>query len=354
MAVSKTQDWAAITTTEPAGTVTIGSGTNRVLIFVDGYEYDEDASVGSTEIGGQSAPYSGKLYFDLGGTNNIGIRYWAWDEAALGAMSGNSISYVDNASTVMSKVGFTYATFASCDQTTPLVVNSSSGSSVNTLGVPCVGTSGDYVAVVGTRDSGNRKFNSWGNLTEIIDGTIGAARIGVGDGAWAANSETITGDGISDSMLLRSFVIKQLSGSPSGAGSVTAPAATFSGSGDIGVNDLKAPVVTFTGVGERVIVWIGSTVELTAPQPVSVSTSATQNPDSFAGPVEFSPPFPEMFGTGEREIVGPGALSCPVAISSGVGAHGYIGTGALSAPLAQAAGDTNFDALWYVTKTVYF
>ena len=350
MAVTKTQDWATVSLSSatPSGSVTIGSGTNRTLLFVQGIENAGTAST-SVGIGNIAAANTGRVFWESGGAGDLQINYWYFAEDELSAMSGTGIAY---SGPILNKQAWTYATFSSCDQDSPVIFANAVSLSISNsvgLGVATVGDGSDFVVIAGCRDTQNRTFGAFGSLTEQIDADGNTFRFGLGDGAWYANSVTVTGDSaVQDVMLLASFVIKALSSNPTGTGDITSPSATVSGDGDVGTNDLKPAAIAVSGVGERSVVWEGA-VALTAPGP-TLSTTANQ----YGGSGGLECFFPVLEGSGQREHTGSGAISATSITVSGVGAHGYLGSGALSAPVAITANSIDFGAIWYASKEVYF
>lgn len=352
MAVSKTQDWPApsVSSATPSGTLTIGGGTNRVLLFVQGIEINSTASC-SVGIGGIGATGLGRTFWESGGAGDLQINYWYWNESALQSMSGNGVSYFEDS--VLSKQAWSYATFSSCDQTTPVVAAFAVSASISNsvpLGVATVGNSSDYVAIAGVRDTANRTFGSWGSLTERHDVDGNAFRFGIGDGAWYANSVQVAGnESIQDVMVLASFVVKALSGNPTGSGDITAPTPAVDGDGSSGINALKPANRTMAGVGERSVVWQGS-ASLTAGQP-TVSNVSLQ----FGGSGDLRVEEPVLgVGTGQRVVTASPSLLVTLSQVFGGANRLHTGSGAMSASIGAMTSDTGFGAFWYVSKEVYF
>lgn len=344
---TKTQDWAAVTTSsaEPAGTVTFGSGSTRIFILVQGSEHSGEVTA-SCAIGNVPATGEGRLFYD-NGTEDLQVAYWYWNEADLGDMVGNTISYSET--TIIQKRGWTYATFTSCDQATPIVIANNSSASVGGSGltVATVGNSADYVFIVGVRDTGNRRFDGWGNLTEKFDVDGSNMKFGLGEGGWVANQETVVGDPIPDVMVLESFVLKAVTNG-GGAGNIQAPSVTVSGEGELGINNLKPVDRTVSGVGERSVVWQGE-VYFTAPSP-TISTNNTQ----FGGSGDMDPPPISLVGAGSRVVKITGSPAAPLGETSSSGAKGSIGTGDIVAPKGKVASLVERGAVWIVAKVVYF
>lgn len=347
MAVSKTQDWAAIVSTKPTGTLTVGPGTNKTVILVSFAERTQGDFTASCGAGGVSATGVRKTAFEFEGTSaTLVINTWYWNQAALDSWSGNTISHTEDP--VVQHQGFTYATFASTDQAGP-VFTSAAVSTANTLAVGTVGSSADYKIVNVARDGHNRDLTNWDNLSEQIDLAINSVfRIGLGDGQTDDTSTLITGDGISDSILLQGVVIRAYADSPTGTGDIVAPVPTVAGSADVGVNDLKSQLPESAGVGERTIVW-QSGVNLVAPK--ATTSVATQQ---FGGAGSIEPVYIIAAGIGERQIDASGSTDGFIGTILGTGEREVTGTGSCSVTLSTFTNVFEYDATWYVIKSVNF
>jgi len=344
--VTKTQDWAepTVSSATPAGSVTIGGGSDRCLIFVQGFERSLTSSATtSVAIGNKAASQFGTIEWESGGANDLKINYWYFDETALQAMSGNTISYSQGKS--LQKNAWTYSTFSSTDGIT---VNSAVNASVSADGllVPTVGTSADYVVVVGERDTENRPFKGFGNLSTKFDVDGNLHRFGLGEGGWQENNELVTGDSFPDVMLCLSLVIKGLESG--GSGDATAPKATVTGGLTTPTNSLKPAAQIAAGVAERKIVWQGG-INLVAPK-ATISTTASQ----AGGSGELQPEFALVGGEGSRHSVGTGTPSAPSATLSSTVSRAITAVGSCDGYVPTVLGEPSFQQVWYVFKRVRF
>lgn len=343
------QNWAALSSAQPSGTVTIGGGSNRCLILVQTAEFSGSFSA-SVAIGGQAA--TGTTARRLQTTAWSHIFFWWWDETALQAMSGNTISYDDESGggpISLSKTHFSYITVQDVDQTSPVNTAFNTVALSNTIDVGTVSDSNDYAIVAVVRDSANRDITNWDTLSEVWDDGGSFYRSALGSGAGGDNATTVTGDGFDADFLVVSLVIKDESGV--GGGDLIVPVPTIDGSGELGVNNLKPVPVQVAGVGERIIYWQGSD-SISAPagiQATNVDKSPIVNPDIALDPV-----FPRLSGEGQKTITLQSSPTGLLPTVSGSGNKGSIGSGALTGFIGQVASDQDFGAFWYVTKKVYF
>jgi len=269
MAIQIAQDWAAVASgsVDPSGTFTIGSGTNRTTIMVMTVEFGNTFTA-SAAIGTVAYTGRGEHDFDIGGGERVLTRYWYWDEAAIDSMSGSNVSYSDNRSNVI-KRHWSYATFSSADQTTPLTVNSSAASAVTSatpILVATPGESGDHVVLFGAQ-GGNRNFGFGPGTSEHWDqsDTGGAYRSGLADGAWSSavsflgpQAGAFGEDTIGTAIVLNAGVF---GASVSGSGAFQDTIATVSGAGEreiTGSASFSAALAELAAVGERTITATGS------------------------------------------------------------------------------------------------
>lgn len=194
MAVSKVQDWSTPLSSDPSGTATIGSGTSRVLIMTINYEFTGDFTTPTVTVGGQANTGVNKLFYDIPAAgDDLFVYIYYWDEAAIDAMSGSSISYSD--SITPSKYAWSYATFNGVDQVTPCVFSAATGATVKQstpLVVSVAGNAGDYV-VVSTTCRSQQNTNWDVNITEQWDfseADAGGAQFSVADTAWNTSTHS--------------------------------------------------------------------------------------------------------------------------------------------------------------------
>ncbi len=356
MAVSRTQAWTSAASADPSGTTTIGGGTNRVLIFTLMGEFSGNitASVG---IGGVAATSFGKYYYNLGSADDLYVWNWYWDESDLESMSGNTISYSDNGTFV--KKFWSYATFASADQTTPVVFSSAASevvTSADPLVIPTPGESGDYAVIPVSYRTNDLTVRLDPNKTKIFEAKTtdqGGFRAVLMDGAWTSATSFAGLTGFGAEVISLSGVVKQFGSQSGGSGSLVAPSAQADGSGATGINNLINPQPQVSGVAERVVVWTGS-VDLVAPKATS-SVNATFD-------LIFNDPTPsaleaiagEFYALGARVVTGIGSAETVIPTMGGTGPLVITGTGGVTSTRPLVAGNDFFTATWYTRKSCYF
>lgn len=369
MAVSKAQEWVTPTSVDPSGTTTIGGGTNRCMIFSMQAEFSGDVTC-SVAIGNVAATGLRKVFYDIGGSaegDDLFIWNWYWDEAALESMAGNNISYSDSDVTNFGDKRFwSYATFASCDQTIPIVFSSAVSdvvSSANPLVIPTPGESGDFVITPSSYRSGTGTKVLDPNKTQIYDAITtdrGGFRAILMDGVWTSATSFTGQSGFGAHIACLSMVLKAADSGSGGSGNIIAPAASTSASGTVGINNAINPQPTVAGVGERVIVWQGK-VELTAVNATSSSNFQQIIIFNDPAPSQLEMPWAEytdfagiVAGLGIRKITGTGVTSAPAINSGGAGPAHRTGTGSCDAPVALVSANDIFAATWFTRKTVVF
>ncbi len=262
MAVQVLQDWTTPPTfsgtTDPSGAVTLGTGTNRTLIFVQQGLTVTQSTTASVAIGGQPATgFQAEKWAYDSGSAHVQCWLWWWDEAACAAISAggsSNISYSDDEVNFRSRVG-NYATFGSVDQASPItIVAEVSAFSASTayndyLEINYGGSAGDYVNFFWNAINAGTSAD-WFDGTVTSKWSVGATDInaGAGVGAWASTATKVTHDNVGvDRALGVVAKINQLAQT------------TASGSGSI-----DGLIATIAGVGERVITGVGSIDSLIA------------------------------------------------------------------------------------------
>jgi len=339
------QDWQPLINSDPAGTITIGSGANRLLVVVQTAENAGSFTVNTMTVGGQAATGSYSIDNATVAAHSI-INAWWWDQATLQAMSGNYINYSDD--TALSKQHFNYITLKHVNQSSPVATSMIYEASADEVDLTTTSNADDIILAIVARESGNRDIRNWDTLTEAWDDGSDFYRTAAADGAGGDGTTTITGDGISHNLLAMGLVIKDVSGA--GSGALNAPVAQVSGSGAPDTNNLKPANRTVSGVGERKIVWQGG-VELTAAAAgTNIAGSDTPEVNIDAALV---PRFSRASGSGERVISLSNSPQSPIVTSTGEGIRQVTGTGACSTVIPTTGNTVDFPAVWYVAKQVY-
>lgn len=341
---SVARSWSALSSADPSGTVTIGSGDSRILVLAQTAEFSGAFSADCT-IGGQSA--TGSYSVDQAVvTAHLTINAWWWNDAALEAMSGNSISYSDNAT--LSKQHFSYITLSSADQASPIATSTVYDSSTDSVDLTTTSDANDHIIAIVARESGNRDITDWDTLTEAWDDGSDFYRSAGADGSGGDSTTTITGDGANGNLLAVGLVVRDVSGA--GIGALNAPVAQVSGAGAPDTNNVKPANRAVSGVGERKIVWQGG-VELTAAA-AGTNITGSDTPEVTIDAALVSR-FSRASGSGERVISLSNSPQSPIVTSTGEGIRQVTGTGACSTVIPTTGNTVDFPAVWYVAKQVY-
>jgi hypothetical protein len=140
---------------------TVGSGSNRLLLFAVGYENDSDPGVASVSYGGQAltrinGTVAGPTVFDR-------VELWYLNEAGIAAASATTFSVTWGGGTPADPM-YAAASFRYVDQTSPIAnssTNSTNSGSPNPL-TTSVSVTADAMAVAGAV-AGNSGSYTWNN-----------------------------------------------------------------------------------------------------------------------------------------------------------------------------------------------
>ena len=206
MTVSRVGSWSALASGDPTGTITIGAGSNRILMMVVSVETASVFSIATLEIGGQG--FTDSFSASLIGTTTVVGHILIWDEDAIAAMSGSSVGNYTHAGVETGK-NWQYATFQDVeDQDDPVEFSSASGLTVDSVDLDTESYTDGYIVALGIRNNPSREFDGWDSLTEIEDEDDGEGfRHGLADGVGGENETTILGDGTPAEMLTLSAVL---------------------------------------------------------------------------------------------------------------------------------------------------
>ncbi len=203
MAVSRVGSWLAFThevnvdgngQVDPTGTVTIGSGSNRMLVFIQLCELSAQLTASLT-IGGASASYTGYVYQDA--SPDLNILVWIWDESDIGGMTGSTISYSDSQSN--QKHGWTYATFQDVDQGVTPAITTNHVIGGQTFDLTTTSDSDDIV-VVGIIDKSNNRYPLDSESLDVrVEWHAQNMAIAVADGAGGDDTTTVKNDEVANS-----------------------------------------------------------------------------------------------------------------------------------------------------------
>jgi hypothetical protein len=208
MAATISQDWQTVINSEPTGSLTIGTGSNRMFVLITTAETDGDYTISVMTVGGESATYTFDVFWESGGTNDLKVTAHVWNEAAIAAMSGSTASYTDD--TTDAKKHFNYITMQDTAQQSP-PDDSPSVSSSTTHDVDTTSTSDDWILWISAGQSAARPITD-ADTTDIFwnDGTDSYMSSG-GDGVGGDNTTTLT-IGLADELLALGLVFEAVPG----------------------------------------------------------------------------------------------------------------------------------------------
>ncbi len=154
-------------------THTAGSGSDRLLLFVVGYENGSDPGISAVTYGSQSlTPIIGAV----AGTSIFGrVELWYLNEAGIAAASGNTFS-VTWGIAAPSQPMYAAATYKNVNQTNPILDSASNSTDTSTPNpiTATVNVVNDAMAVSGAIAGNNGSYTWGGGWTEGTDQTSGA------------------------------------------------------------------------------------------------------------------------------------------------------------------------------------
>ncbi len=166
-AVSRVSSWTT------GLTHTVGTGDNRLVLFVVGYENGADPGVSAVTYGGQSlTPIIGAV----AGTSIFGrVELWYLNEAGIAAASGNTFTVTWGGATP-SQPMYAAATYAGVEQTNPISDSASNSTDTSTPNpiTATVNVVDGAMAVSGAISGNNGSYTWGGGWTEGTDQTSGS------------------------------------------------------------------------------------------------------------------------------------------------------------------------------------
>jgi hypothetical protein len=168
-------------------THSVGAGSNRLLVFMVGYENGTDILVNSVSYGGQSLT---RINGVAAGTTTFGrVELWYLNEAGIAAATGNTFSVAYGGGATPADEHYGAVTYANVDQTSPVLdsaVNSTDASTPNPLTATVnVNANGYAVSAV---FSGNTGAFAWGNgWLERVDQSLVSSNSSSADHAATAD-----------------------------------------------------------------------------------------------------------------------------------------------------------------------
>ncbi len=167
-------------------TRTVGAGTDRLLVFMVGYENNADTAVSTVRYGGQLLTrINGTI---VGTGSRVRMELWYLNEAGIVAATNTTFVVTYGSGTPTSQ-HFASEVYRNVDQTTPILasgINSTNAATPNPL-TTSVAVTADGMSVAAAV-SGNSGTYSWNNgWTEGIDQTVSASNSSSADHAVTAN-----------------------------------------------------------------------------------------------------------------------------------------------------------------------
>lgn len=169
--------------------VTLDAGSNRKLFFSISSEVNTTPQGDVATVGGQAETET-FVYTETSATQDHHHEVWIWDETAIAAMSGSSVSGTEGGSVNM----FCWGVVTDAIQT---ALSAHTGTdyqaSSATATVTTTSTANDFIFASAVRSTGtSATFDSWDTLTEDFDAAGGSQRLGAASGTGGDNSTVIT------------------------------------------------------------------------------------------------------------------------------------------------------------------
>jgi len=200
-AVSNVLDKAS----NPSGDHTISSANDRFHIAIVTRQANNENVITYT-VGGQSATVSGHRFFE-NGTNDFTTDILAWNEAAIAAMVGTTVSYSDTHSNT--QMCHTFATFQDCDQDDPIFTGNDQAEGT-TLAIVTTSDPGDMIISAHMAQSANRAPLTYDTLSEQLENSVSGSAHGVAHGDGGDDLTTLGNDGFDSEMSGMCVVLKAL------------------------------------------------------------------------------------------------------------------------------------------------
>jgi hypothetical protein len=171
-------------------THTAEAGSDRLLVFVAGYEDGASPTLSTVTYGGQTLT---KVNDVTTGTTNIAhVEIWILDESGIAAASGST--FVPTWTSAPANPMYAHAFFADVDQTTPTgaqEVAETASSTPNPLTTTALATNSGDMVVVGAVSGNDGSYTPQNGFTEGNDQTAGSTTtMGTSYKAASGSSET--------------------------------------------------------------------------------------------------------------------------------------------------------------------
>jgi hypothetical protein len=205
MSVSVLDDWTGLTVGAPTGSASISAGPRRLLWLVYAAETGGTHTFTSITVGGVSP--TGSLLEESTASPDNFIWSWYWDEAAIAAMSGTTITLTKGGTPVTHV--WDYIVFQGAGGAPEYATSVEEVSSNDTAITAASETDiGDFIAVAINRSASARDVTDYDTLTEgdqyNTDFTVAVA-----DGKGGDDTTDLTGDGFAGDWLVQLLHIKR-------------------------------------------------------------------------------------------------------------------------------------------------
>lgn len=244
MAASLVGSWSTYTTDSlPSGTSAPGAGSNRKLVHILIMEKAGEQTVTGFTVGGQTYTESHNYFLESGGAGDHQIMVFIWDEAAITAMSGSTISF--SGISTGTQISWAYATISGTDQT-DCGFSSAGSVSADSLPVSVTSTANDYMVGMMIAGSANRAPLDDDVLTEVDEYSVSGMATRLSAGVGGSSPVTFVTDQVANNTMAAALLVFK---DPTSGPVLTSPTDTSTGTTSA---DMEVTTDTSTGT----IYWV--------------------------------------------------------------------------------------------------
>lgn len=208
--VTATTGWVSEGTL--SASMTIDSGSNRIIVVRVSDEQDTSPEWVMPTIGGQAADWC-YTYTETTPTPDLHVGFCLWQESTIGSMSGSAFAGHTNPTDGR----WSYGTIEDAAQSDPGgfidTVWSPDRSGLGYEPVTTTSSSGDLVCIAAAASPTGVNITAWDTLTEIDDNNGAAARSAFACGNGGDGTTDVTGNNTSADWIFGSFLVADFSGS---------------------------------------------------------------------------------------------------------------------------------------------
>lgn len=239
MAATLVGSWSTYTTGSlPNGSSTPGAGSNRKLVHILIMEKTGQQTVSTFTVGGETYDEVHEVFLESGGSSDLQILAFIWNEAKIASMSGSTISFLGIS--LGTSVSWAFATIQDTDQSAT-GFSSSSSVSADTLPIAVTSVAADYVVGAMIAGSANRAPLTDDVLTEIDEYSVSAIATRLSAGVGGDATITFDTDQVANTLMAAAVLVFK---DPSSGPLLTSPTDTSTGTTTADVE-----VTTDTGSG---------------------------------------------------------------------------------------------------------